>query len=312
MHNKQKKRFKPTKTVSGILLMMLHAIAMSVIYVMGKPLSHTLDPAQLTFLYKIVILVGILPWVLSGGIKKNLNTKRIGIHAARGAFSFLGTLCFFMALREGAVTNVAAISYLDHILVILIGFWYFKEKLNNGKLTMIFLSFIGALLLMKPGYGEFSNHYVYIILAVLFWSLNSTVIKMLGHTERTKAQLFYVLLFSSLFGLPSAIYAWQPLDYAQTKVILAIAVFYLIHYVAFFKALKYADISTVMPFEYTRLIFTGVLGLLIFNEVPSMLDLVGYSLIVAGGLYSIHYEARRNKKLTEARKDELAAEHEQI
>jgi drug/metabolite transporter (DMT)-like permease len=311
LKNAKVPRYKPSKTIAGILLMLAHALAMALLYVLSKELTKGLHPFQVAFLYKFTILLAIIPWCFSGDYRKNLKTRRIGLHVARGSFSLLGSVCFFVAVTHLPVSNTAAITYLDHILIILIGLFYFREKLNNAKIGTIVFSFFGAALIIKPGFVEFNKYYIYLLLALCFWALNCTVIKMLGATERTKAQLFYMMLFSSFFSLPFAFYEWKPFEMWHVKYLLGISVCYLIHAVAFFKALKYADISTVMPFDYARLVFTGVLGYLVLSEVPDEYSLAGYALIVIGGLYSIYHEARKHKKLTESEKAELEAEHDQ-
>lgn len=291
--------------------MLAHALAMAILYVLSKSLTQVLHPFQVAFLYKFTILLSITPWCFSGDVKKNLKTRRIGLHVARGTFSLLGSVCFFVAVSHLPVSNTAAITYLDHILIILIGLLYFKEKLSSAKIGMILFSFIGAALIIKPGFVSFNKYYVFLLLALCFWALNCTVIKILGATERTKVQLFYMMLFSSIFSLPFALYEWKTVELWHLKFLFGISLCYLIHAVAFFKALKYADISTVMPFDYARLVFTGFLGYMVLSEVPDEYSIVGYGLIVMGGLYSIYHEARKHKKLTNAEKNELEAEYDQ-
>ncbi len=311
MHKSSSKKFKPTKTMSGIMMMVLHALSISILYILVKNLTNSLHPFQVAFLYKFALLLAIIPWCFHGDYKKNLKTKRIGMHVARGTFSLLGTLCFFIAVSSLEVTNAAAITYLEHILVVLIGFLYFKEKVTNPKLVMIAMSFIGALLIVKPGFVSFNRSYVYLFMALIFWALNCTVIKMLGSTERSKAQLFYVMLFSSAFSCPMALYEWRPVELWHLQYIAIIALCYLVHTVAFFKAFKFADMSTVMPFDYCRILFTGYLGYVFLKEIPDQYSLIGYALIIIGGLYTIQYEARKGKKVKESRKIELEAEYEQ-
>lgn len=306
MNTRSRKRLiqTPSKTISGILLMLLHALSMSILYVLSKKLTQSLHPFQVAFMYKFTILLAIIPWCFWGKYKKNLHTKKVGMHVARGTFSLLGTLCFFIAVSKLDVLDASAISYLDHIVVMLIGFLYFKEKVTNSKLVMIAMCGAGAFFIIKPGFVTFNIYYVYLFLALIFWALNCTVIKILGTTERSKAQIFYVMLFSSLFSLPLAMYEWHPIELWHFKYILAIALCYLIHTIAFFKAFKFADISTIMPFDYSRLIFTGLLGVVILHEVPDKYSIIGYTFIFLGGLYTIFSEAgrhRREKKLAQAR-----------
>jgi S-adenosylmethionine uptake transporter len=151
------------------------------------------------------------------------------------------------------------------------------------------------------------------LLAVAFWASNILVIKILGSSERSKAQLFYVMLFSSIFSLPMALYDWKPMEAWQINYILALALCYFIHTITFFKALKYADISTVMPYDYTRLIFTGILGYFFLGESPDYLSLIGFGLIIFGGIFAVTHEAARKKsKLSEAKKMELEAECDKV
>jgi S-adenosylmethionine uptake transporter len=294
------------------MLMILHAMAMSISYVFSKELNQSLHPFQVAFLYKFAILICIVPWCFYGDYKKNLKTKRLGMHVARGTFSLLGTLCFFVAVKGISISNATAITCLEKIIIVLIGVFYFKEKLTHAKLTLVICAVCGALLIIKPGFIEFNHYYIYLFLALFFWASNTTVIKVLGSTERTKAQLFYVMLFSSLFSLPMALYEWKPIEPWHIKLILGAALCYLIHTVAFFKAFKFAEMSTVMPFDYTRLIFSGMLGFFILGEVPDQYSLYGYVLIISGGLYALHYETLKKRKATKANNAKLEAEYEHI
>ncbi len=307
---------KMNKLFSGIVFMLIQAMAMSGVYVLTKTLTRSLHTHQVAFLYKFAILLAILPWCLKGGLRKNLRTKKIGMHVTRGTFSIMGSLCFFYGLSNIEVLDAAAITYMEHILIVLIGVFYFQEKLDRSKATFITLSFIGALLIIQPGFKIFNRYYIYIFLALLFWAINNFAIKVLGKTEHTKAQLFYVTLVSSLLSFPLALHEWRELEWWHCKFIGALAFCYLIHVVAFFKAFKQAEISTVMPFDYSRLIFTGILGYLVFGEVPDQYSYLGYALIVLGGLYFMQHEARRlhsaSKRLQDDKLMELESKYEQV
>lgn len=298
MRSKFDPRFrKPSSSVFGILLMLLHSLALSATYVITKSVNQVIHPVQTAFLYKLLILIFVLPYCCIGGIQKNLRTKRIGLHIARGAFSCVATVCFFVAIKEIPASNATAISYLQHILISLIGLIFFQEVFHRGKIAMIVCGCLGALLIVKPGFSEFNRYYFFIFLADIFWAMNSTIIKMLGTTERTKAQLFYVMLFSTVFAMPQGIYEWKEIDASLYLPLGLLALFYLVHYVAYFKAFKYAEMSTVMPFDYTRVLFVSLMAILFLNEPwPDQYTLAGYLLIISGGIYAIKVEASRKKQ----------------
>ena len=55
-------------------------------------------------------------------------------------------------------------------------------------------------------------------------------------------------------------------------------------------ATRRGDISVISPFRYTRLVFALILAMLILNERPDILTLMGAAIIVASGYYTIWRE----------------------
>ena len=51
------------------------------------------------------------------------------------------------------------------------------------------------------------------------------------------------------------------------------------------------EATAVVPFEYSRLLFAAIVGMLFFAEIPSVSTLLGASLIVASTLYIALREA---------------------
>lgn len=292
----------------GILMMLIHALAFAIIYSIKKKITADLHPIQIAFLYKLFVLLMVLPWCIIGGVKKNLKTKKIGIHASRGAFSIMGTVCFLYGLKYIPATDAAAITFLENVIVVLIGVLYFKEKFNYSKFILIFLGLIGAIFIIQPGFNNFNGKYIFLFFALMFWSFNNISIKVLGKTERSRSQVFYVALFSCMLTLPLAIANWQPVGPIHYKYLIMISLLYLVHLVAIFKAFKFADFSVVMPFDYTRLVFTGILSYLVLGEVPDVFKLAGYACIIIGGLVMIEYETRQSRKRRKHRKKKLQDE----
>ena len=55
-------------------------------------------------------------------------------------------------------------------------------------------------------------------------------------------------------------------------------------------ATRRGDISVISPFRYTRLVFALILAMLILNERPDILTLLGAAIIVVSGYYTIWRE----------------------
>ena len=59
-------------------------------------------------------------------------------------------------------------------------------------------------------------------------------------------------------------------------------------------ALQYAPSSTLAPLHYLELIMAGVLGYLIFSDVPNTLALCGMVIVILSGLYVVYRERMLN------------------
>ena len=63
---------------------------------------------------------------------------------------------------------------------------------------------------------------------------------------------------------------------------------------------RLAPASTLSPFIYTQMIWTSTLGFLVFGDVPHFWTVVGSAVVVASGLYLLHYERRVGRIMVEA------------
>jgi S-adenosylmethionine uptake transporter len=331
--------------IYGILFMIINALAVSIIYVVAKSLSQDISSNLMVFLYKFTILLCIIPWIIKEGIS-SLKTNRIHLHALRGFLSISGSLSLYYAIKHIELADITAVGYLEQVILVIVGIIYFGEKSTIAKIIGISASFLGALIVVYPDIIDFGRigagqnitdpfesinpYYSFVFLSIFFWATNCTVVKILGKTEKTKVQLFYVLLFSSIIAFPMAFMNWTEttfgpihfsypstytpfndlgLEIGHIKYLAVLALCYFTHSVSFFKALKHAELSTVIPFDYSRLLFAGIFGYIFFGEVPEYGSYFGYILIIFAGVFLVKAE-RRRKKLQEQQIAQLESEYE--
>ena len=276
-------------------MMIVHAISMSVLYVVVKDLTKYVHPDQVGFLYKFTILIIVSISCLDGGFKKHLQTKKIKLHILRGVFSILGSLSMFRALSYIGASDAAALSKLEHSIMVLVGVFAFNEKITVSKVILLVGSVAGAFFIFDFNIvsKNIDKGYFYVSLALFFWLINNIVVKKLGKTERSRAQLFYSSLVASIVAFFFAATSWQTISSDNMYLIIIAAVASLLHKLTFFKAYKFTDISIASPFDYTRLVITASFAYIFLGEVPDSNKIIGYALITAVGVYFIFSEARK-------------------
>ena len=271
-----------------------------------KKLSVTLHATQIIFIYKFAVLLCVLPIIFSKGISI-LKTKKIHMHFIRAALSLAGALLFTHGLKSLKLAEAMAIAFTEPLFLSVLAIILLKEKCNKITLISILTGFIGALIVIRPGTAAFSSGAVWVLAASIIWAFDNLVIKQLGKTEGSTQYVFYVSLFSTLFAAPLAIKHWQKLPESisinlsgflnnsiDPKFILfTLAIYYFGHLLAVFKAFRYANLSILAPFDFSRLIFSTLFGYILFNNKIDQWVILGSIIIIASSaqiLWNKEYE----------------------
>jgi enolase len=114
--------------------------------------------------------------------------------------------------------------------------------------------------------------------------------------------------FGALVVVGAALIALGPataegLSTLQTGQLLGAVVFGVLGYYAIVIATRTGDASVITPFRYTRLIFSMLLGMVVFAERPDLWTFVGSALIIGSGLYTV----LRERRLAARMRAEIAA-----
>jgi len=63
------------------------------------------------------------------------------------------------------------------------------------------------------------------------------------------------------------------------------------------KALSLAPLTVVQPFNYLQLVWSVIIGYIVFGDMPDILTLVGAALVVGSGLFVFFREQVKTAKI---------------
>ena len=73
-------------------------------------------------------------------------------------------------------------------------------------------------------------------------------------------------------------------------------IFGVIGYYGIVAAMRVGDAAVVTPFRYTRLLFSIIIGVLVFNERPDLFTMLGAGIVLGTGIYTFLRERRTLSK----------------
>ena len=174
-----------------------------------------------------------------------------------------------------------------------------REKPNFVQIFGVTVAFSGSLLIIKPG---FDSPAVIPALAGALGGMGAgiayTFVRKLGSVgENSRKIVFWFSAFSCLLCLPFLIFTYKPMTAMQTLYLILAGTFACMGQIGITKAYIYAPAKEISVYDYTQVLFSAVLGYLIFKEIPDVYSFIGYALICGSGIAMFFYTKHKSKAL---------------
>ncbi|MCB2129804.1 MAG: DMT family transporter [Rhodobacteraceae bacterium] len=251
-----------------------------------------------------VALVLIAPRL--GGLRFRISRRDAMLVALRSLSEVLATVTFLTALRHMPFANLSAIMQALPLAVTLAAALFLGEAVGWRRLAAIATGFVGVLLIVQPGADGFT---VWSLLGLA--SVACVVLRDLS-TRRLSSDVTSVTVSLSAAASVTIMAAcaapfegWAPVAPRHLVLIAAASGFLIAGYLTIVMAMRVGEISLVAPFRYTALLFSILLGWMVFGEFPGSLILIGGAIVVGSGIYTFYRERRLGQKVAAPPKAEL-------
>lgn len=266
----------------GILMMIIATICFSLIAAMVKYLGH-LPVMEIIFFRNIPIML-IIPLILKNK-KISFWGNNKPLLLLRSLLSGFAVIAYFYTITVMILTEAVTIKQLSPFFIIFLASIFLGEKIDFRKITFFILAFLGALLVVKPGFRLDIYPAVIALLGAISTAGSHVALRSLRLTDHP---LVIVNYFGYSIGLISfGILLWQgnfiiP-DALSLFILLLLGLAGLGGQFALTKAYQLAPTKLVSLYLYLQIIFGALLGVLFFKEIPDLLSMFGASLIIISG-----------------------------
>ncbi len=234
--------------------------------------------------------------LLKPALRKDVPTGRVPMHLLRSALHFCGQYCWATALTMLSFATVFAIELTLPVWVLVLAVFFLGEKLTSGRIVVIVLGFIGALVILRPGLSAFQPASLLVLASSFFYAAFNVLTKQMTTTETTFSIVFWMNLLQFPMALagsdPAFVLKLEPWD---TLPVIGVGVAGLSAHYCIAMAFRYGDASLVIPLDFLRVPLIAVIGWLFFGETVDALVFVGASLILAGILWNLRAEAKNGR-----------------
>lgn len=272
--------------------MVLAAVALfSVMDALSKLMTARFDPIELVWGRYLVILMLLTPPLLRR--PRLLVTARPGLQLLRGV-GVLGSAVFFIAaLARLAQAEATAIGFASPLLVTALSIPLLHEHVGIRRWSAVVAGFIGVLLVIRPGSGAMGPAAVLPLLSAACWALSIVVTRRMGRADPPATTLFYSTLVGFALCAAALPLIWRPTTVADWAMMTAMGLLSAAGQYLLIAALARGAASLLAAFSYSQMLWSTLMGFIVFGAVPAPWTWVGAAVIIASGLYILHRERVR-------------------
>ena len=276
----------------GILLMIASTAFFSLSEAVAKTMTLLMPAIEVAWLRYCVFAAIVAATALASRSPGALSSGRPGLQILRSLASVFAAIFFIVALSFLQMAEVTSIAFVSPLLVTALSIPILGEKVGVRRWAAIAAGLVGVLVVIRPGTGAFDPASVLPLLSAASWALAIVVTRLMNASDGPMVSLAYAALVGLAVTSLIVPFAWVAPDLRGLALGLATGVFGSLAQWLLILALRHERASTLAPFFYGNLVWSILLGFVLFGNLPGRWTYVGAALIVASGLYAMRRDDR--------------------
>lgn len=274
----------------------ISALLFSVMGICIRYASHTVDNYTVVFFRNIVGLTLFLPFIFKQGMGF-VRTEKLWMHTWRSIVGLTAMYGFFYAIAHLKLSNAMVFTYSSPIFIPIIAWLFLKEKVTTAMLLAAGLGFIGVFCVAKPDQGLLNWISIIGIGSSLLASMAFVTVRALTQTEPPERIVFYFCFIGSLLSVIPMFWVWRPYHLHELFFLIAAGILANVSQIFMSHAYRLAPAGQIAPVNYMAIIFAGIWGFLLWNEVPDLYSVIGFIIILFAILLCSPLTQREKKSM---------------
>ena len=282
----------------GLIWILISVFFASIMAISVKELGQIFD-SRLLVLFRAFLLTIflVIPILFIPNIRSQLKFSKPKLHIFRGILIAVSTHLGFYTLTKLPIATTTVLFFTAPIFATVLSIYINKEKVGYRRWFAVLVGFLGVIIILEPGFdGTFFAMLSALCSSFLFagaLAFSRTIVSADGVISTYVSSVFITFLvsipltfthFNNTFVALTSIYIFS--------LIILLAVTSFIRGIGDMQAYRYGEAAILAPFTYLRLIFVGIIGYFMWDEVSTVITLLGALTIIGSALYIGHRETR--------------------
>jgi drug/metabolite transporter (DMT)-like permease len=269
--------------LAGIVLMLAGVCMFSLGDALGKFIVATYPVGQFMLLRACAALVLIGPSIWQQRSKFRA-LERPWLQLVRVVLSTLEIAAFFLATVYLPLADVTTYYLATPVFVTALSAVVLREQVGWRRWSAILVGFCGVLIALQPS----AQTLTWPAMIALGGSLAFSWLMLITRSLRATPDIVLAsaqFLGTIVFGIVVAPFGFLTPTWAHLGLFVASGAISVCALLCVNRSLKLAPASTVVPYQYSMIIWAVMFGYIVFGDVPRPHTALGAAVIIAAGLY---------------------------
>ncbi|NOI33034.1 DMT family transporter [Vibrio cyclitrophicus] len=284
--------------MKGITLALISTALFTIVGVFVRQLSTDYDTFQILFFRQLIFMLLLLP-----AIRKNigvlLKPNKISLHLLRILGAFTALYFGFISVSNIPFSDATALGFLQVLFVALIAYFVLVEQITSSRIFTIVVGFIGVMTVVRP---TFASHNLYVlsgVIAALGASVAVVCVRKVAQSEPKITLMAYQALAIGLMTLIPTLYLWRTPTVEDFMLLLLVGIISSFAQYVGISAYKWVQANIIVNVEYVKIIYSLIIGLVVFSEIPDLWSMIGALIILISALIPLipliwsHYQTTK-------------------
>ncbi len=287
------------ENLRGIVLMVASMAGFAVEDALIKSVSSRLPSGQ------ILVMLGLMGALIFAVIASARGLRLFGpalLHRSvvvRNLSEMIGTVCYVSAIILTPLSSASAILQATPLAVTLGAAVFLGAPVGWRRWSAIAAGLAGVLIIVRPGAEGFMPASFLAVAGVIFLAARDLATRTApAHIASLVLAFYGFLAVVPAGGILLAFQGGWTTVAPDVLVRLVVTAFVgVAAYYAIVAAMRVGDVAVVTPFRYSRIVFALILGIVVFQEDVDGWMLLGATIVIGSGLYTLLREARLRRRV---------------
>ncbi|MBP1806634.1 DMT family transporter [Rubellimicrobium aerolatum] len=245
------------------------------------------------FFAAFVIVVGR---ARAGSVRAAAATSRPLLQIWRGLLLAAEICVTVWGFTRLGIAQSHAILAAGPLIVTALSGPFLGEAVGWRRWAAIGVGFLGILVILRPGVAVFDADALVPLAGAAMFAVYSLQTRLVARTDSAATSFFWTGVAGAGLMTAVGVFHWEPMAPGDWAIMAVLCLTGVTGHGLLIKCYEVAEASVVQPFAYLQLVFSSAVGILAFGEVLHPTTVVGGTIVVAAGLFTLWRERVRHRK----------------